>query len=379
MASFNIARKILKPLIISSIAIVITACSHGQFAGGQPTCDGNPFLQKFGCSVSRVEREAKRGNPDAQYALGYMYYYGVNTVQDRKTAEMWMRKAAAQGQPLAKRALALLQGSGHGIATIPRAGGRRRGGGTSIYQKPANVAAMNEKKGGSVKASLPAYGKSKRRSPVMEAISPKPKLKKTTPKKHWVSPEQAKKRLLERAKEEQKSHMQNESKVKTAPKAKSAQQAPKPPLVMQPKSLKSSAAERKAKSVQTAALAQPAVTAGEVALTESPQSASRSALTAVEATLLHKSSSHYTLQLMGSHNLTAVREFMLRNDLYGKAKYYSATYHGRQWFMLIYGDYSSVSAAREAVKEMPNSLQARKPWIKSYNTVQKQIRSRKLS
>ncbi len=58
------------------------------------------LLAKF----SKIEVAAERGDPDAKYALGYMYFYGIATVRDAEAASLWIRRAAAQGQPLAIRA-----------------------------------------------------------------------------------------------------------------------------------------------------------------------------------------------------------------------------------------------------------------------------------
>ncbi|HLD17221.1 MAG TPA: SPOR domain-containing protein [Coxiellaceae bacterium] len=71
-------------------------------------CKANAFLQKYGCSLDNVEEAASHGDPDAEYALGYMYYYGIDTVQDSQTAKTWIERAAHQGQPLATKALAML-------------------------------------------------------------------------------------------------------------------------------------------------------------------------------------------------------------------------------------------------------------------------------
>ncbi|WP_100622910.1 SEL1-like repeat protein [Candidatus Coxiella mudrowiae] len=44
-----------------------------------------------------------------QYALGYMYFfYGIGTVRDTDVALLWIRRAAAQEQPLAIRATQIL-------------------------------------------------------------------------------------------------------------------------------------------------------------------------------------------------------------------------------------------------------------------------------
>ncbi len=48
---------------------------------------------------------AKYGNVDAQYAAGYMYYYGIGTEQNDYLAEMWFAKSAAIGEPRSIEAL----------------------------------------------------------------------------------------------------------------------------------------------------------------------------------------------------------------------------------------------------------------------------------
>jgi TPR repeat protein len=74
-------------------------------------CANNPFLQRYQCSFTRIEQAARSGDPDAQYALGYLYYYGIGTTQDRQTGLVWIRKAAAQGQSVAQQALKTLSSS----------------------------------------------------------------------------------------------------------------------------------------------------------------------------------------------------------------------------------------------------------------------------
>lgn len=52
---------------------------------------------------------AKAGNPEAQYAIGYMYYYSEGVVEDRYKAWYWISCAAKAGQPDAILALGLLK------------------------------------------------------------------------------------------------------------------------------------------------------------------------------------------------------------------------------------------------------------------------------
>lgn len=107
--------RLLRGVVLAFIcAMTMVGCSKNktptQLAMGN--CNGDPYLAKFGCDVANVQQAASSGDPDAQYALGYMYFYGVGTVQDTQTAKLWIARAAAQGQPLAKKAISLLN-QGH--------------------------------------------------------------------------------------------------------------------------------------------------------------------------------------------------------------------------------------------------------------------------
>jgi septal ring-binding cell division protein DamX len=59
-------------------------------------------------SVEQLQQAAEAGDPDAQYALGYMYYYGKKVSQNQQLAINWMRRASVQGQEQASHALMLL-------------------------------------------------------------------------------------------------------------------------------------------------------------------------------------------------------------------------------------------------------------------------------
>jgi len=103
-------KQIVRNLLVLSCSIALSACSHrSAIENDQSTaCTDNPFLQKYSCSIERVEDAAERGEPDAEYALGYMYYYGIDTTQDTDTALIWIKRAAAQGQPLAIQAAKMM-------------------------------------------------------------------------------------------------------------------------------------------------------------------------------------------------------------------------------------------------------------------------------
>ena len=65
-------------------------------------------VQDYRQAFIRLKPEAERGQPDAQYAIGYMYYYGQGVVEDRKKAWYWIHCAAKAGQPDAITAIKIL-------------------------------------------------------------------------------------------------------------------------------------------------------------------------------------------------------------------------------------------------------------------------------
>lgn len=54
--------------------------------------------QDFRRAFIRLMPEAEKGQADAQYAVGYMYYYGQGVVENREKAWLWINRAARQGQ-----------------------------------------------------------------------------------------------------------------------------------------------------------------------------------------------------------------------------------------------------------------------------------------
>ncbi len=136
--------------VLFFVMLGLASCSHPRPPVAQETahqentpCSGDPYLVKFNCSLSKIQqRAASRGDPDAQYALGYMYYYGINTVQDVDSAKLWIARAASQGQPLAKQALALLKIEGtQGIRVAEKKSAPVKAASTKITQvQPVQVA-----------------------------------------------------------------------------------------------------------------------------------------------------------------------------------------------------------------------------------------------
>ena|SRR3990167_8512561 len=62
-------------------------------------------VQDYRQAFIRLKPQAEKGQLEAQYAIGYMYYYGQGVVESREKACYWIRLAAKAGQPDAVVAL----------------------------------------------------------------------------------------------------------------------------------------------------------------------------------------------------------------------------------------------------------------------------------
>ncbi len=198
-------------------------------------CAGNVYLEKYNCSLDTIQQAALTGNPDAQYALGYMYYNGIGTVKDQKTGVLWIERSAQLGQPLAQQAQSMIEADQKVLPSEK----------TAVAQADPRLASGS---------------------------SPKVAVK-------------------------------NNSST----------------------TLKSS------------------------------------------SNSLAGNKSHYAIQLMGSYDKPSIQSFIARSSLSDQAHIVEATFHGKPWFTLMYGDYRSMNEAKSALAELPQQLQQLKPWVKAYN------------
>ncbi len=97
-------KKLFKLLIIIIFIPTMAACVLSGFTEGIASFKAQDFRTAF----IRLKPEADKGQPDAQYAVGYMYYYGTGVVEDRKKAWFYINRAAVAGQPEALVAVKIL-------------------------------------------------------------------------------------------------------------------------------------------------------------------------------------------------------------------------------------------------------------------------------
>jgi hypothetical protein len=69
---------------------LLLACSLLLSSCSTPLLTVSYYARAF----EKLWMPAHSGNPRAQYALGYLYYYGLGTVRDEDFARLWFKRAA---------------------------------------------------------------------------------------------------------------------------------------------------------------------------------------------------------------------------------------------------------------------------------------------
>lgn len=88
--------RFLRIVLVIIFSFVITACLRTD----NLTQGIRDFrIQNYRDAFVRLKYEAQKGIPEAQYAIGYMYYYGQGVNENRKRAIYWINQAARAGHP----------------------------------------------------------------------------------------------------------------------------------------------------------------------------------------------------------------------------------------------------------------------------------------
>ncbi|NLW05970.1 MAG: AAA family ATPase [Pseudomonadaceae bacterium] len=96
-----------------------------------------------------------------------------------------------------------------------------------------------------------------------------------------------------------------------------------------------------------------------------------------ETLLMAKPADHYTLQMMGSLDETAVKNYIeAQGAEAANFSYFEGRYQNKPWYVVVYGDYTNRDEALAAVQKLPEALQKQRPWAKNFLSVQNDIRSR---
>ncbi len=262
-------------------------------------------------TLPEIKRAAEAGDPDAQYALGYLYYYGRGVPQDIKLAKQWIKKAANQGQQQAVQAEKILLG------TVP-----------SIQPKVNPILQPNGESPDKPHAPVPGRQEMKK-APVV------------------VHDQKAVSNIVET----EKPVLQQ----KTISSAKNVANPVAPVKVANPQS-----------TTKNASKAPPAK---EIKVTPTPTTQKSTSAQKFKDT---KGKSYFTIQLLSSSSKQDVMRFIAKSQL-KQASYYETYRNGQKWYVVVHGKYPSRQAASAAIKKLPESIKKNGPWVKSSQWVDKEI------
>lgn len=113
-------------LLICLVALSLVSCASNSSAPALSTSQVSYLQQGKRYFDEGYYKRAMRillplacdGIPDAEYAVGYMYYYGLGVAQDTDVGYFWIKRAADKRYIVAVKALPLLE-SGNGIERTP--------------------------------------------------------------------------------------------------------------------------------------------------------------------------------------------------------------------------------------------------------------------
>lgn len=79
----------------------------------------------------------------------------------------------------------------------------------------------------------------------------------------------------------------------------------------------------------------------------------------------------YTIQLTSDRKLATAQEFIATHNLQGKANYFhTVTKHGSEWYVVVYGQYSTREDAQKALKTLPADVRGEGAYIVSSADIQ---------
>jgi DamX protein len=90
--------------------------------------------------------------------------------------------------------------------------------------------------------------------------------------------------------------------------------------------------------------------------------------------ILVQDKSHWSLQIAGARDPDTLLYIAKRYKLSENSAWYETQLTGKPWYVLIYGLYTHRDAANEAKKFLPGDLRSRKPFSRSFNSIQPSVR-----
>lgn len=91
------------------------------------------------------------------------------------------------------------------------------------------------------------------------------------------------------------------------------------------------------------------------------------------AWLEKQQATHYTIQLLGAHDLLNLKSFLAAHQL-TEIALFKTRYNGKAWFVLLQGSYAKREQAEQVIKSFsPELLAVTRPWIRTFSGIQSQL------
>ncbi len=95
-----------------------------------------------------------------------------------------------------------------------------------------------------------------------------------------------------------------------------------------------------------------------------------------ESWIMKQRPASYTIQLVGLQDEEGISGFIRRYQLPGPVAYYRTFRNGKSWFPVLHGVYKDRKIANEAITKFPEKLKKSGVWLRTFGSVQKDIRAR---
>ena len=95
-----------------------------------------------------------------------------------------------------------------------------------------------------------------------------------------------------------------------------------------------------------------------------------------EKELLGWPSKGYTLQMLGARSKASALDFIASQADASKFYHFETVYKGLPWHVVVYGQYANRDIANASIRKLPKALQKVKPWARSVQGVQIDIRKK---
>ena len=127
-------------LLALSTTLLLNACATDNSSDEVAQAKTNFAQQNYQLAFKQIQAPAQQGDPESQYALGYMYYYGKGTPMNHALGKEWIKKAADNGDSNAQQAYQMIVQQEQQNITTPAANSVSADNSAATTAPPAAVA-----------------------------------------------------------------------------------------------------------------------------------------------------------------------------------------------------------------------------------------------